>query len=317
MENTLSRYFLATMEMCRLCPRNCEVSRIQGQKGYCCCGSQTEQLEIAAITLHKGEEPVLSGQNGICNVFFSHCNLQCSYCQNYQISRNHTVSASMPLGEATDAIIAMLKRGIRHVGFVSPSHMVAQMAAIVEALWQQGWKPVIIYNSNGYDRVETLRQLEGLVDVYLPDCKYMDAALAKELSGAADYPEKAAAALGEMYRQMGAVLHLDDEGLLLRGMLVRHLVLPGQVENSLAVLRFLARELSPKLTLSLMAQYRPIPAVGDHPFLGRRLLAEEYAAVLREMEELGFQEGFVQELASSEYYWPDFFKEEPFTEKSF
>ena len=313
MENILSRYFRATMERCRLCPRNCGVNRFQGQMGYCRSSSQPGQLEIASITLHKGEEPVLSGHDGICNVFFSHCNLQCSYCQNYQISRNHTVSASMPLGEATDAIIAMLKRGIRRVGFVSPSHMVAQMAAIVEALWQQGWKPVIIYNSNSYDRVETLRQLEGLVDVYLPDCKYMDAALAKEWSGAEDYPEKAAAALVEMYRQMGAVLHLDDDGLALRGMIVRHLVLPGQVENSLAVLRFLAHELSPKLTLSLMAQYGPNPVVADHPFLGRRLLAEEYAAVLHEMEELGFREGFVQDLASADTYWPDFSKDEPFT----
>lgn len=186
------------------------------------------------------------------------------------------------------------------------------MVAMVEALWQEGWKPVIVYNSNGYDKVETLRQLEGLVDVYLPDCKYMDAGLAGELSGAADYPQVAAKALGEMYRQMGPVLHLDDDGLALRGMVVRHLVLPGQVENSLQVLRFLARELSPKLTLSLMAQYWPIAAVAAHAQLGRRINAEEYAAVLREMEELGFNEGFVQELASADCYWPDFSKKDPF-----
>ncbi len=311
----LTQRFVEKMQACRLCPRNCGVKRLQGELGYCRTG---RELHIASITLHKGEEPVLSGQDGMCNVFFSHCNLQCMYCQNDQISRNHVELSKKPLKlkEATRQISRMLERGIRHVGFVSPSHMVAQMAGIVEELWREGWKPVIVYNSNGYDRVETLRQLEGLVDVYLPDCKYMDAALARELSGAADYAQVAAAALREMYRQMGPVLHVDDDGLAIRGMVVRHLVLPGQVNNSLQVLQFLARELSPKLTLSLMAQYRPIAAVARHPQLGRRLSGDEYEVVLREMEELGFCEGFVQELESADCYWPDFSRPEPFEGKT-
>lgn len=305
--------FVEKMQACRLCPRNCGINRLQGEHGYCRCD---HQQHIASITLHTGEEPVLSGPNGMCNVFFSHCNLQCIYCQNHQISCNDVVLTreQWNLKGATRQISRMLARGIRHVGFVSPSHLVTQMVAIVEALWQEGWKPVIVYNSNGYDKVETLRQLEGLVDVYLPDCKYMDAGLAKELSDAADYPQVAAKALREMYRQMGPVLHLDADGLALRGMIVRHLVLPGQVANSLQVLRFLAAELSPKLTLSLMAQYRPIAAVAAHPHLRRRLNCEEYAAVMREMEKLGFNDGFVQELVSADYYWPDFSKPDPFND---
>ena len=291
----LTQRFVEKMQACRLCPRNCGVKRLQGELGYCRTG---RELHIASITLHKGEEPVLSGQDGMCNVFFSHCNLQCIYCQNHQISCNDVVLTreQWNLKGATRQISRMLARGIRHVGFVSPSH------------------PVIVYNSNGYDKVETLRQLEGLVDVYLPDCKYMDAGLAKELSDAADYPQVAAKALREMYRQMGPVLHLDADGLALRGMIVRHLVLPRQVANSLQVLRFLAAELSPKLTLSLMAQYRPIAAVAAHPHLRRRLNCEEYAVVMREMEKLGFNDGFVQELVSADYYWPDFSKPDPFND---
>ena len=313
--NMLSQKFVEKMQACKLCPRKCGVNRQQGVLGYC---RNDHQLNLASITLHKGEEPVLSGPDGLCNVFFAHCNLQCSYCQNHQISRNDILLAGeqWSLAAATRQIGRMLASGIRHVGFVSPSHMVAQMVAMVEALRQEGWKPVIVYNSNGYDKVETLRQLEGLVDIYLPDCKYMDARLATELSGAPDYPQVAAAALREMYRQMGPVLHMDDDrdddGLALRGMMVRHLVLPGQVANSLQVLRFLARELSPKLTLSLMAQYRPIAAVARHPQLGRRVTEEEYEVVLQEMEELGFTEGFVQELAGADCYLPDFSRDSPF-----
>ncbi|NLZ18270.1 MAG: 4Fe-4S cluster-binding domain-containing protein [Desulfobulbaceae bacterium] len=299
------------MRHCKLCPRHCGVNRLQGQSGYCRSGAG---LHIASITLHKGEEPVLSGRDGMCNVFFSHCNLQCIYCQNYQISRNiqREPGQTWSMERVTEEIIGLLERGIKRLGFVSPSHMVPQMTAMVENLWLQGWKPIIVYNSNGYDQVHTLRQLEGIVDIYLPDYKYADATLAGKFSGAQDYPQVAAAALREMYRQMGPLVHLDDDGLALRGMIVRHLVLPGQVQNSLAVLRFLAGELSPKLTLSLMAQYWPTPAVAAHPQLGRRLFAEEYAAVIQEWEELGCTEGFVQELESAEYYWPDFSRKEPF-----
>lgn len=313
MNTGFTQRFATTMQKCQLCPRNCGVNRMQGQLGY--CRNDTE-MYIASITPHLGEEPVLNGQYGICNVFFSHCNLQCLYCQNHQISHNNnsTIGKRWTLQHAVTHIIGLLERGIERVGFVSPSHMVPQMVAIVEALWQQGWQPLIVYNTNAYEQVDTLRQLEGLVDVYLPDCKYMDAALAKTWSGAQDYPQVAAAALKEMYRQMGAVLHLDEHGLALRGMIVRHLVLPGQITNSLAVLRFLAHEFSPKLTISLMAQYRPIAAVATQPDLGRRLSPHEYATVVREMEELGFSEGFVQQLDSADCYCPDFSKPEPFAE---
>jgi putative pyruvate formate lyase activating enzyme len=298
---------------CGLCPRGCGADRTAGPTGYC----RTDAgCNVSAITLHRGEEPVLGGTRGLCNVFFGHCNLRCRFCQNVQISRNHSPikGADWPLTTVVDRIVEILATGVHHLGFVSPSHMVAQMVAIIAEVRRRGCSPVIVYNSNGYDRVDTLRLLEEWVDVYLPDCKYSDPTLAGQWSGAADYPQVAAAALTEMYRQKGHLLHLDDDGLAERGLIVRHLVLPGAIANSLDVLRFLAEDLSPRLTLSLMAQYRPIDLVVDQPPLNRRLQPEEYAQVVAEMERLGFLNGWVQECASADHYTPDFAQESPFGE---
>ena len=301
------------LKACILCPRQCAVDRNSGAMGYCRIG---DGFAIAAITLHRGEEPVLSGGGGICNVFFGHCNLRCRYCQNVQISRNETVvkHGDWSLARVVERICAILGTGVERLGFVSPSHMVPQMVAIIEALHRQGCHPLVVYNSNGYDRVETLRDLEHLVDIYLPDCKYSDPHLAAQWSGAGDYPAVAAAALKEMYRQKGHLLHLDDDGLAVRGMIVRHLVLPGAVTNSLGVLRFLAESLSPRITLSLMSQYQPIAEVADMESLGRNLFPGEYAQVVAEMERLGFENGWVQEFASAAHYNPDFDADSPFGE---
>ncbi|WP_448872676.1 radical SAM protein [Desulfobulbus propionicus] len=300
-----------SLSACDLCPRRCGADRLTGTPGYCRMGAG---FGIAAITLHRGEEPVLSGARGICNVFFGHCNLRCRYCQNVQISRNHVPvkGDGWTLEEVVERIVAILATGVDRLGFVSPSHMVAQMVAILCALHRRGFHPVVVYNSNGYDRVATLRSLEDWVDVYLPDCKYSDPALAGAWSGAADYPEVAAAALREMYRQKGNLLHLDENGLAERGMIVRHLVLPGAVENSLGVLRFLAGELSSRITLSLMAQYQPNAEVAGLDPLGRTLLPDEYAQVVAEMERLGFEHGWIQEFASAGHYNPDFDRDLPF-----
>lgn len=303
----------AALAHCDCCPRHCGADRLVGPSGFC---RMDGGLGVAAITRHRGEEPVLTGARGICNVFFGHCNLRCRFCQNVQISRNQNPvkGAQWSLETVVEQIIALLETGINHLGFVSPSHMVAQMVTIIEALHQRGWRPVVVYNSNGYDRVETLRALEPWVDVYLPDYKYSDADLAGKWSAAADYPEVAAAALQEMYRQKGNLLHLDEEGLAERGLIVRHLVLPGAVANSLGVLRFLAEELSPRLSLSLMSQYQPTNAVADDPPLNRPLFPEEYAQVVTEMERLGFTNGWVQECASAAHYNPNFEKDSPFGE---
>lgn len=293
---------------CSVCPRSCP----DRQRGYCRIGAG---FAVAAVCLHRGEEPPVSGTAGICNVFFAHCNLQCLYCQNYQISRNRS---PLPSGldsreEIVGRIESILDQGAKAVGFVSPSHRIPQMREIIRELRRRGRNPAVVMNTSCYDRAETIAELEGEIDLYLPDLKYLDPGLARRWSGAPGYPRAAAAALREMFRQRGSELILDPDGTARSGLIVRHLVLPGAVENSIACLRFIAEELSPAVHVSLLAQYHPTPAVRNHPELGRTLREEEYSEVVEEMEHLGFRRGWVQELGSHETCLPDFSRPEVFS----
>ncbi|MBN1595768.1 radical SAM protein [candidate division FCPU426 bacterium] len=299
------------LKCCRLCPRGCGVNRFEGNRGYC---RSMAGLRIGAVCLHKGEEPVLAGNHGMCNVFFEHCNLQCSYCQNYQISRNHQEQADVltDLDEVLGRIAACLHAGAACVGFVSPSHMIPHMTHIIHILRERGLHAVTVMNTNAYDHPGKIRQLAEDIDVYLPDLKYHDAALGKKFSGADDYPAVAQAALKEMYRQKGAELRMGPDGIAHNGLIIRHLVLPGYVDNTLACLRFIARELSPKVHVSVMAQYTPIGAVAADENLGRTITAAEYERVLEELDRLGMDCGWIQSLSSAYHYQPDFTRSEPF-----
>ena len=301
---------------CRICPRNCLVDRLNGELGF--CGVDAE-MNIASICVHKGEEPAISGGLGICNVFFSGCNLHCIYCQNHEISRGFlpngqslAKSSAYTLSGALGAIESILRTGVKSVGFVSPSHLFPHIISIINGLRERGLNPITVYNTNSYDKVESIRQLEGMIDIFLPDFKYTEPGLAKEFSGAGDYPGVALAALKEMYRQKGSTLMTDDTGLAVNGMVIRHLVLPGHVEESKEALRLLADELSPGVHLSLMSQYYPTEEVCGHPMLNRQLHKWEYDSVVEEMDRLGFRHGWVQEMESSRTYRPDFSKEDPF-----
>lgn len=300
----------AALSDCRLCPRNCGVNRSHGLLGYC---GIDDRIPIASICLHRGEEPVISGEKGICNVFFSHCNLQCRYCQNHQISRNSSRPDYWSLERTVRRIEHVSESGIDMLGFVSPSHVLPQMRAIILALHDRGHHPTIVYNSGGYDNPESLRALQGLVDVYLPDFKYMDPCLADRASDAADYPQAAQAALREMYRQVGGPdLIVDETGLARRGMIVRHLVLPGYPRNSTACLDWIAETLSPDIHVSLMSQYHPGEHTAGCPPFDRPVSAEEYDQVCLHLGELGFENGWIQELDSSHHYQPDFERDHPF-----
>lgn len=302
---------LQELSDCALCPRNCHADRLHGRGGYC---RSDDSFSIASICIHKGEEPAISGPNGICNIFFTSCNLRCIYCQNHQISNRiaDRSNSSMDFDQVCSSIIAILDQGINMVGFVSPSHFIPQMLSIIKGVNASGHHPTWVYNSNGYDKPETLHMLEGIIDIYLPDLKYLDNRLSLTLSDAADYPEYAKKALKEMFRQKGTTLVLNDDGTASSGMIIRHLVLPGQVENTLEVLRFIAGELSPRVHVSLMSQYYPTPGVVSHPFLSRSITADEYTKVIDEMELLGLQKGWVQEFESMNHYRPDFTNEHPF-----
>lgn len=302
---------LEELRNCRICPRNCGADRFSNKLGYC---RSDASFYISSICIHRGEEPPISGENGICNIFFGHCNLQCVYCQNHQISINQNPSAArrMSLQEVLQEIIRCLNAGCRGVGFVSPGHFVPQVKIIINALKMMNINPITVYNTNGYDKLETLRNLEPFIDVYLPDCKYFDSELSRKYSDAKDYPTIVAASLKEMYRQKGSTLLLDDDGLALQGILIRHLVLPGHVQNSLDVLTYIADEISTSLHISLMSQYHPVPAVNNMTPLHRTLYSDEYQQVVAKFHELGFRKGWIQELDSNENYRPDFEKDHPF-----
>jgi putative pyruvate formate lyase activating enzyme len=296
---------------CTLCPRECHVNRFESGSGY--CGADAG-MNIASICIHKGEEPVISGEDGICNVFFGGCNLHCIYCQNHEISQciSPAGSSDMDLNMVLDKIVKILSKGISAVGFVSPSHMVPQVKAIIKGLNLRGYKPITVYNTNSYDKKETIRSLAGLIDVYLPDYKYVSSVLSAEYSDASDYPVIALKALKEMYYQKGSTLSLDEKGRVENGLLIRHLVLPDHAEESKKVLNSIAEELSPGVHLSLMSQYHPIAEVKNHRILNRSLYKSEYDSVVAEMERLGFRNGWIQDMESNVNYRPDFRKENPF-----
>lgn len=311
--NRLSLYDDNDVEIlgnCTLCPRECKVNRFEGGNGY--CGTDAG-FNIASVCLHRGEEPVIGGKEGICNIFFTGCNLRCIYCQNHEISRCRSKAGNITnLSEILGCIIKILDKGIKSVGFVSPSHVIPQVKAIIKGLNLRGYKPITVYNTNGYDKHETIRSLSGLIDVYLPDYKYVTRDFSQLYSGADDYPDVVFKAIKEMYYQKGSTLSVDEEGRAENGLLIRHLVLPGHKEESKKVLRTIAEEISPGIHLSLMSQYHPIPSVMSHPVLNRSLYREEYEEVVNEMERLGFRNGWVQEMDSYQNYRPDFSKDNPF-----
>jgi putative pyruvate formate lyase activating enzyme len=299
------------LENCTLCPRECRVNRFKGGTGYC---GMDAGLNIASICIHRGEEPSISGTNGICNIFFAGCNLHCLYCQNHEISRPGSVigNSEMDLLTVLDKIEDILSKGIKAVGFVSPSHVVPQVKAIIKGLNSRGMKPVTVYNTNSYDKLEIIRSLSGLIDVYLPDYKYVTPEIASDYSDASDYPVIALKAIKEMYYQKGSTLRVDENGGAENGLLIRHLILPGYVDESKNVLRSIAEELSPAVHLSLMSQYHPTSLVRNHPILNRSLYKAEYKAVAEVMKDLGFRNGWVQDMDSYQNYRPDFRKEHPF-----
>ena len=300
------------LNSCTLCPRNCNVNRFEGGSGYC---KSNAEYTIASICVHRGEEPSISGKHGICNIFFPHCNLQCIYCQNHQISRNTSIlgMTTYTLKEVVETVNGFLETGCESVGFVTPTHYTPHVHAIIDALNGKEQHPVMVYNTNGYDKAEMLQSLEAKIDVYLPDFKYINAEISGRYSGATNYPVVVKRSVKEMYRQKGSSVTLSDTGLAMNGLIIRHLVLPGQANESIKILRWIAEELTPEVYISLMAQYYPPDGIVCPSDLQRKVTKEEYGSVLEAMESLGFYNGWIQELGSSDHYNPDFFLKHPFS----
>ena len=281
---------------CELCPRRCGVDRTAGQRGFC---GQPGHLRAARAAVHLWEEPCISGHWGSGAVFFSGCTLRCCYCQNYNISIGGH-GYDLDTARLRQIFEELIDQGVHNINLVTPTQFLPE---IIPALSPRLPVPVIM-NCGGYERVETLRALEGLVDIYLPDFKYADGALAARLSAAPDYPAVAARAIAEMIRQTGPA-QFDDDDMLLRGTLVRHLVLPGYVDNSLRAMEQLA-ELGP-VELSLLRQYAPPRGLQLEPPLDRTVTDEEYAGVLSWAELLGLNVRYTQDATSADTaYTPDF-----------
>ncbi len=283
---------------CTLCPRRCGVDRTRGQLGFC---KMPGQVHAARAGVHYWEEPVISGSFGSGAVFFSGCTLKCAFCQNYDISQEN-FGKPMTSAELRAAFERLIDEGVQNINLVTPTHFLPDILPALEPKL-----PVpVVYNCGGYESVETLRQLEGKIDVYLPDFKYSDNALAKKLSSAPDYFETASAAILEMYRQVGKPMLEDDE--MKRGVLVRHLVLPGCVDNSLGVLDWVAEHFrSGDILFSLMSQYVPMGRAVEMPPFDRRITELEYDSVLSYMMLLGIEDGYTQDFSSAERgYTPSF-----------
>ncbi len=294
---------------CECCPRRCGENRLAGQVGFCRIPAV---IQISHAGLHFGEEPPISGTKGSGTVFFAGCNLRCVFCQNYQISQEFDRAETWLLTprELASVMLQLQDEGAHNINFVSPSHMILQMADAILAARDRGLIIPVVYNSSGYDSLAALRQIRGLVDIYLPDLKYLDNELGRRLSAADDYADVIPGVLKEMLDQVGH-LQLDDAGVAIRGLLVRHLVLPGLLENSRRCLRFLA-DLSPDIFISIMSQYSPQYRACDHRGIDRPLRGDEYAEITEFALDLGLDNAFVQELASQENYLPDFDRKRPF-----
>jgi len=304
------------LENCTVCPKDCGNNRLNDEIAACYSG----RLPIvSSYTAHFGEEPVLSGTRGAGNIFFGNCNLRCVYCQNYQISQTWKTQKKNEITHErlAEIMLELQERGCHNIGFVSPTHFAPQMARAILIAAEQGLRLPIVYNTNAYDSTEVLKLLDGIVDVYLPDLKYADSDAGFQFSKIRDYAIHARAAIKEMYRQTGDKLVYGADGLLKRGLVIRLLVLPNDLAGIEENLRWIRDELSSKTAISLMAQYYSTnKAATDERYilLSRRISEREWFEAVELLEELGMEEGFMQEYESASYYYrPNFDdKEKPF-----
>ncbi|MGA1979132.1 MAG: radical SAM protein [Sedimentisphaerales bacterium] len=261
------------MNPCMLCPRKCKVERSKGEIGFCGIG---DKPIVSSVGPHFGEESVLVGYGGSGTIFFAGCNLGCVFCQNFDIS-HHRNGRQVTIEQLAQSMLELQSYGCSNINFVTPTHVIPAITVALELARKSGLTLPTVYNCGGYDSVETLKLLEGFIDIYMPDMKYSDSAVAQELSGAADYPQVNREAVKEMHRQVGDLQ--IEKGLAARGLLVRHLVLPENLAGSFEIIDFLAQEINPRTAINVMDQYRPCFKAGAHPKINRRPTTQEIKSV--------------------------------------
>ncbi len=300
------------LSSCDICPLDCRVNRREGEIARC----YSRYLPIvSSYCPHFGEEPPLIGTKGAGNIFFGNCNLRCVYCQNFQISQNYKAELKneVTFKRLAEIMLELQDKGCHNIGLVSPTHFVPQIVKALCIAAEKGLRLPLIYNTNAYDSVDVLRFLDGVVDIYLPDLKYSEEMDGYSFSKVKEYPQSARRAIKEMHRQVGGELLIDDDGLLKRGLLIRHLVLPNDLAGSESTLKWIAEELGRDTALSIMSQYYPTNKADSITLLSRHVRESEYDKVLELLDKFELENGWMQNFESQDYYKPDFTdRAEPF-----
>ena len=293
---------LEKLEKCELCPFKCKVNRLNGQIGRCKC---TDKIKIALYSLHYYEEPCISGKEGSGTVFFSNCNLRCLFCQNYKISQEGK-GYEISIEELSDIFLKQQEAGANNINLVTPTMYVYHIIEAIRIAKRKGLKLPIVYNTNGYENVETIKELDGYIDIYLPDLKYFYDDLGVKYSGVNNYFEVATKAILEMIKQVGKP-EFDENGLIKKGTIIRHLVLPGHIQNSKHILKWLKDNVENKAYISVMAQYFPTYKAKEDKYLNRKLSNKEYSQIENYLYTLNLENGYIQDLGKhEEEYVPDF-----------
>ncbi len=293
------------LKSCSLCPRACKTNRTLGQTGYC---KADDRIKIAKAYLHQWEEPPISGTNGSGTVFFSHCNMGCVFCQNYKISSLH-YGKYVPTEELSNIFLNLEEQKAHNINLVTPTHYIPQIAEALILAKNKGLKIPVVYNCGGYESVEALRLLEGLIDIYMPDMKYFDDKYALKYSNAPHYFEYAKKAISEMYRQTGK--NKFDKGIMTKGVIVRHMMLPGLLFDSKKILDYLYSQYGDNIYISIMSQYTPMPNAINYPEINKTVSKKYYETLVSYAFELGIKNAFIQDGASvGESFIPDFYNKE-------
>ncbi len=286
---------LKQIEKCEICPHKCKVNRLQGNIGRCHSG---KNVKIALASVHNFEEPCISGKNGSGTIFFSNCNMNCIYCQNYEISQLGK-GKEISIEELADIFIKQQEKGVENINLVTPTSYTIQIIKAIEIAKNKGLKIPIVYNTNGYENVENIKRLKGYIDIYLPDLKYFYNELGNKYSKVNNYFEIASEAILEMYKQVGKPI-INSQGIMERGVIIRHLVLPNMIENSKKILKWIKDNLDNKVYVSIMAQYFPTYLAKDDKKINRKLTKEEFKEIEKYIEEIDIEQGFIQELGEHE-----------------
>jgi len=290
------------LEKCNICPHNCNINRLEKQKGRC---KATDKIKIALVSLHNFEEPCISGENGSGTIFFSNCNLKCVYCQNYEISHEGN-GKEISIEELAEIFINQQNKNAENINLVTPTMYVYQIIEAIKIAKEKGLRIPIVYNTNAYENVETIKALEGYIDVYLPDLKYVNDEVAYKYSKIKNYFENATKVIKEMQKQVGSPV-LDERGIIKKGLIIRHLVLPSNIENSKKVLKWIEENMPKDIYVSVMAQYFPTYKAKEFPEINRKLTQEEYMEIEEYLYSLNLENGYIQELGEhEEEYVPEF-----------